>query len=123
VVNARFVGGQLGTLFSSQAAGVWFPGAIFVAFGSEGVLTIGGPFGGPQSALSLHRADLPDQHEVLREAHADAFEAMIGRYLDTVLDGAANPSPGEVGRENLRVVLAAYESVRLGREVRVDTIV
>jgi predicted dehydrogenase len=122
VVNARFAGGQLGALFSSQAAGVWFPGAIFVAFGSEGVLTIGGPFGAPQSALTLHRADLPDQREVLREAHGDAFEAMIGRYLDTVLDGAPNPSPGEIGRENLRVVLAAYESVRLGREVRLEDI-
>jgi predicted dehydrogenase len=123
VVNARFAGGQLGTLFSSQAAGVWFPGASFVAFGSEGVLAIGSSFGGTQSALSLHRADLPDQREVLREAHEDAFVAMTGRYLDTVLDGATNPSPGEVGRENLSVVLAAYESARLGREVRVDTII
>jgi len=47
---------------------------------------------------------------------------MIGRYLDTVLDGAANPSPGAVGRENLRVVLSAYESARLGREVTLEEI-
>jgi len=116
VVNARFAGGQLGTRFSSQAAGVWFPGASFVAFGTEGVLTIGGPHG----ALSLHRADLPDQRAVLREAHDDSFATMIGRYLDTVLNGATNPSPGEVGRENLRVVLAAYEAARLGREVQLE---
>jgi predicted dehydrogenase len=120
VVNARFAGGQLGTLFSSQAAGVWFPGASFVAFGSEGVLAIGGFFSAQQAALSLHRADLPDQREVLLEAHPDAFAAMVGRYLDTVLDGAVNPSPGEVGRENLRVVLAAYEAARLGREVHLE---
>jgi predicted dehydrogenase len=123
VVNARFEGGQLGTLFSSQATGVWFPGASFVAFGTEGVLTIGGPFGGPQSALSLYRADLPDQRAVLLEAHEDLFVVMTGRYLDTVLNGAANPSPGAVGRENLRVVLAAYESARLGREVALEEIV
>jgi predicted dehydrogenase len=116
VVNVRFNGGQLGTLFSSQATGVWFPGASFVAFGTAGVLTIGGPHG----ALSLHRADLPDQRALLLEAHDDLFVVMIGRYLDTILNGAANPSPGEVGRENLRVVLAAYESARLGREVRVE---
>jgi len=122
VVNARFEGGQLGALFSSQATGVWFPGASFVAFGTEGVLTIGGPFGGQQAALSLHRADLPGQRAVLLEAHDDSFAVMIGRYLDTVLNGAANPSPGEVGRANLRVVLAAYESARLGREVRVEEI-
>jgi predicted dehydrogenase len=122
VVNARFGGGQLGALFSSQATGVWFPGASFAAFGTEGVLTIGGLFSAQQAALSLHRADLPDQRAVLLEAHGDSFAVMIGRYLDTVLRGAANPAPGEVGRENLRVVLAAYESARLGREVRLEEI-
>ena len=45
---------------------------------------------------------------------------MGGRYLDTVLDGAPNPAPGEAGRENLRVVLAAYEAARTGREVEVE---
>ena len=118
VVNARFAGGQLGTRFSSQAAGVWLPGASFVAFGTEGMLAIGSP----PSALSLHHGDLPDLWEVLHEAHEDPFAVMIGRYLDTVQNGAANPSPGEVGRENLRVVLGAYESARLGREVQLEEI-
>jgi predicted dehydrogenase len=116
VVNARFAVGHLGALFSSQAAGMWFPGAHFAAFGTEGVLTIGGPHG----ALALHRPDLPGRREVLLEHREDPFAAMIGRYLDTVLDGAPNPSPGAVGRENLEVVLAAYESARSGREVRLD---
>ena len=115
VMNVRFAGGQLGTLFSSQAAGVWFPGSSVVAFGMEGVLALGGPLG----ALTLFRPSggmRPDP-EVLLPNYEDGFAAMIGRYLDTVLDGAPNPSPGSVGRENLRVVLAAYESARLGREV------
>jgi predicted dehydrogenase len=118
VVNFQFTGGQLGTLFASQAAGIWYPGASFVAFGTGGVLAIGGPYG----ALTLHRPDLPDQRQVLLERHSDPFAAMIGRYLDTVLDGAPNPAPAEVGRENLRVVLAAYESARLGRVVRLDEV-
>jgi predicted dehydrogenase len=118
VLNARFTGGQLGTLFSSQAAGVWFPGASFVAFGTEGVLTIGGPHG----ALALHREDLPGGHRVLIEQRDNMFSAMIGSYLDTIEGRIANPSPGELGRENLRVVLAAYESARLGREVALDEI-
>jgi predicted dehydrogenase len=115
-VNVRFEGGHLGALFCSQAAGAWPPGPHFIAFGTEGLLAIGGP----QGALTLHRPDLPDRREVLLEHRGDAFAAMIGRYLDTVLDGHSNPSPGEVGRENLRVVLAAYESARLGREVELD---
>jgi predicted dehydrogenase len=65
----------------------------------------------------LHRPDLPDRKQVLLEHGGDAFAVMIGRYLDAVVDGERNPSPAEVGRENLRVVLAAYESARLGREV------
>ncbi|HWQ13473.1 MAG TPA: Gfo/Idh/MocA family oxidoreductase [Roseiflexaceae bacterium] len=118
VLNARFAGGPLGTLFSSQAAGVPFPGASFVAFGTEGVLTLGVFSGG----LVLHRPDLPGQREVLLEHGGDVFAPMVGRYLDTVLDGAPNVSPGAVGRENLRVVLAAYEAARLGREVRLDEV-
>lgn len=118
VVNVRYAQGQLGTLFSTQAAGILFPGASFVAFGTEGVLTIGGMSG----ALTLHRPDLPGRQEVLLERAGDIFAAMIGRYLDTVLDGAPNPAPATVGRENLRIVLAAYESARRGCEVRLDEI-
>jgi Predicted dehydrogenases and related proteins len=113
-LTLRFAGGHLGTLFSSQAAGVWYPDTTFAAFGTEGVLTLGGPLG----ALCLHRPDLPERREVLIERGGDDFVTMTGRYLDTVLDGAPNPAPGEVGREDLRLVLAAYESARWGREVR-----
>jgi predicted dehydrogenase len=115
VVNVRFEGGHLGSLFSSQAAGLWFPGPTFAAFGTEGVLTLGGPHG----TLVLHRPDLTGRCEVLLESGGDSFAQMIGRYLDTVLEGAPNPSPGEVGRDDLRFVLAAYASARLGREVEI----
>lgn len=118
VVNARFAGGHLGTLFSSQAAGIWLPGANFVAFGTEGVLTLGGPHG----ALALHRPDLPERRETLLERNGDVFAAMIGAFLDTVQEGAPNPAPVTVGTDNLRVVLAAYESDRLGREIRLDEV-
>ena len=77
---------------------------------------------GPAHALTLYRADLPEQREVLLENPEGPFVAMVGRYLDTVLDGAPNLAPAELGRENLRVVLAAYESARRGREVRLDEI-
>lgn len=113
VVNFRFTGGHIGSLFSSHAAGIWSPYPTLVAFGTEGLLAYGGPHG----ALTLHRSDLPDRREVLLEQRADPFAVMIGRYLDTVLDGAPNPSPGKVGRETLSIILAAYESARTGREI------
>lgn len=113
VVNLRFREGHLGALFASQAAGLFFPSANFAAFGTEGVLTLGGPHG----ALVLHRPDLPDRCEVLLERNGNAFAVMIGRYLDVVVDGKPNPAPGIVGRQNLEVVLAAYESAERGTEV------
>ena len=118
VVNLQYEQGHLGTLFSSQAAGLWFPGANCVVFGTEGVLSLGGPAG----ALVLHRPDLPDRREVLLAHNPDGFDAMIGTYLDTVVGGKPNPSPGSVGRENLRVVLAAYESAQRGSVVTLEEI-
>lgn len=118
VVNARYAAGHLGTLFSSQAAGVWPPTPVLVAYGTEGVLTIGGPHG----ALALHRSSGnhgKPETEVLLQDGGDSFTEMIGRYLDTVLDGTPHPAPAEVGRDNLRVVHAAYESARRGQEVRI----
>lgn len=117
VVNARFAGGHLGTLFSSHAVGIGVPQSHFVVYGTEGVLTLGGPHG----ALALHRKDLPERREELLAHRQESFAVMIGHYLDTVLDGVPNPSPGQVGRENLQVVLAAYESARLGHEVRIGS--
>jgi predicted dehydrogenase len=113
-VTVRFRGGHIGSLFTSQAAGAWVPEANFIAFGTEGALTLGGTHG----ALTLHRHDLPERKQVLREKNGDPFAVMIGRYLDTVFGDIENPSPGNVGRENLSVVLASYEAARLGMEIR-----
>lgn len=116
VVNMRYKGGHLGSLFASQAAGIWFPGANCVAFGTEGVLTLGGSTG----ALTLHRPDLSNRHEVLLEHNGDVFAAMVGLYLDTLEGRLPNPSPGTVGRENLAVVLASYTSAETGVSVAVQ---
>ena len=112
VVSVQFEGGHLGTLFSSQAVGTWVPGPNLTAFGTEGALTLGGG-----AALTLHRPDLPERKEVLLESDGSHFNAMTGAYLDAVLSGAENLSPGEAGREDLRLVLAAYQSEAEGRQI------
>jgi predicted dehydrogenase len=114
VVNLRFESGALGSLFSSQAVGSYQYAGAAVVFGTEGVLT----FGGPHGALTLYKHGLPEGREVLLETWGHSFANMANRYLDTVLNSAPNPSPGESGRENLRLVLAAYESEDSGREIR-----
>ena len=112
----RFKAGHLGTLFASQAAGTWVPQPNLTIWGSEGALTLGGPLG----ALVLHRPDHKDRQEVVIADRTNAFDSMIGGFLDATLDGATNASPGEVGRENLQVVLAAYKSAKTGKVVRLD---
>ncbi len=110
-VNFRFAAGHLGVLFSSHAVGLWPPTPEMVVFGTEGLLVLG------HGKLTLHRRDLSERSKVLLEGHNDPFTLMVGHYLDTVLDGAPSVSPPEVGRENLRIVLAAYQSAKAKREV------
>ncbi len=111
-VAVQFTGGHVGTLFSSQAFGAGVPGPGLTAFGTEGALTLGGG-----AALTLHRPDLPDRKEVLLQSDGDLITAMIGAYLDVVQHGVENPSPGEAGRDDLQLVLAAYQSANEDRQV------
>jgi predicted dehydrogenase len=113
IVTIRFADGHLGSLYSTQACGMWAPTPLLAAYGTEGVITVRGPHG----ALALHRHDLPNRVEVIQEARDDIFAPMIDAFLRTVIDHAPNPSPAEEGRANLQFVLAAYESERLGREI------
>jgi predicted dehydrogenase len=120
VLNLRFAQGHLGSLASSHAVGMWAPVPMLIAFGTEGVLTLGMPF----ETVTLYRRDLPGHQQVLIQPTGDGygglFAVMIGKYLDCVLGGEPSASPPEAGRENLRVVLAAYESARTGCAVHLS---
>jgi len=111
-VAVQFAGGAVGSLFSSQAVGTWVPGPLLTVSGTEGALTLGGG-----AALTLHRPDLPDRKEVLLDHDGNHFAAMIGAYLDAILMAAENLSPGEAGRQDLQLVLAAYQSANEKRQV------
>jgi len=113
VVNLHYEEGHLGSLFSSQAAALWYPGPGFAAFGTKGILTIGGPYG----ALVLHQEGLPDRQKVLLTERVDAWAAMAGHYLDVIFNGVENLAKAEEGREDLRVVLAAYQSAEEERRI------
>ncbi|HEY0867023.1 MAG TPA: Gfo/Idh/MocA family oxidoreductase [Fimbriimonas sp.] len=114
----RYSNGALGTFLSTHASALWPPSPSFVAFGTEGLLTIGGPY----EALVLHRKDLPDRRKVLLEKREDLFATMVGGYLDAVLEGAPNPSTAEQGMREMQVALAAYRSAETGTAVRVEDV-
>lgn len=111
-LSLRFEGGHLGTLFTTHSSGSWSPEAYCTVIGNEGLLTLGGSHG----PVALHRRGQPK--EVLLTNPRESFNRMIGAYLDTVVDGKPSAAPAEVGREDLRVVLAAYESAKTRAEVR-----
>ena len=115
VVGVKFTGGHVGTLFSSQAVGAWVPGPGLTAFGTEGALTLGGG-----AALTLYRQDLPERKEVLLESDGSHFAAMIGAYLDVIQNNAPSPAPGEAGREDLRLVLAAYQAEAERQQINLE---
>lgn len=117
-VALQYEGGYVGTLLSTQAAGLWYPGPSFIAFGTEGILTMGGPYG----SLALHANDLPDRKETLLDTRADAWTAMAEHYLDVVQRGAELRATAEEGREDLKVVLAAYRSAETGRSVPISEV-
>jgi UDP-N-acetyl-2-amino-2-deoxyglucuronate dehydrogenase len=110
-LSLRYKGGHLGSFLATHAAGCWSPEAYCTVIGTEGVLTLGGSHG----PLALHRRGQPK--EVLVTKPMESFQRMIGAYLDTVVDGKPNIAPAEVGREDLAVVLAAYRSVKEGKEI------
>ena len=60
--------------------------------------------------------------EVLLEQRGNSFVAMIGYYLNTVLEGPPHPSPAGVAIADLSVVRAAYWSVETGREVKLSEV-
>jgi predicted dehydrogenase len=116
VVNLEFASGAMGQLLSTHAAGAWGPGTLFTVWGTEGAVSAGGAQGG----LVLYRKDLPDGKQSLAEdSWGDSFAAMVAHFLDVVQRGEELRHTPEDGRENLRVVLAAYESARSGEAVRI----
>ena len=115
VLNFRFVGGHLGQIFACHASRGRGASPLLTVFGMEGCLSIEA-LGGNQ-ALMLFPNGKPA--EVLMEKHDwhGTFARQTRHFLDVIQEGVPLRSTPEDGRENVRVILAAYESVRTGREV------
>jgi myo-inositol 2-dehydrogenase/D-chiro-inositol 1-dehydrogenase len=57
-----------------------------------------------------------------QELFADAYTAELGAFVDAVRTGTPAPVTGEDARAALEIALAAAESVRSGRPVRIDEV-
>jgi myo-inositol 2-dehydrogenase/D-chiro-inositol 1-dehydrogenase len=119
-VVVRFDNGATGTAEAcfEAAYGYDVRGEVF---GSGGMATLGGlrrtgmTFAGKTGlAADTVRGD--------QELLCDAYTAELARFVDAIRAGATAPVTGEDARGALAIALAAAESVRIGRPVRIDEV-
>jgi predicted dehydrogenase len=118
ILNLRYAAGPLGQLFACHAARGRGAAPLLTVFGTEGCLTLDAY--GEGRGLVLFRPGQPE--EVVNTEHSwhHGYERLIGHFLDVVQQGVPLRATPEDGRENVRLILAAYESARTGREVAVN---
>ncbi len=117
VLNFRFAAGHLGQMFACHASRGRGGSSILTVFGTEGCLT-----------LDAYHAEAPVllfAHGGEREAFAvsnswsQSFALEIAHFLDVIQNGVPLQSTPADARENLKVILAAYESARTGQEIEI----
>jgi len=115
ILNLRYTAGHLGQLFACHAAHGRGAAPLLTIFGTEGCLTVDAY--GEGRGLVLFRPGQPEEVVSAEHSWHHGYERLIGHFLDVVQHGAALHATPEDGRENVRLILAAYESARTGREV------
>ena len=115
VLNLRFTGGWCGQLFACHATRGRGASPSITVFGSDACLSLDA-FGEGNGLVYFPASGLP---ESIRADHTwnATYERAISHFIDVVTEGAALQATPQDGRENVRLVLAAYESARTGREV------
>ena len=115
ILNLRYSAGHLGQLFACHAARGRGAAPLLTIFGTEGCLTVDAH--GEGRGLVLFRPGQPEKVLNTEPSWHQGYERLIGHFLDVVQNGATLRATPEDGRENVRLILAAYESARTDREV------
>ena len=115
----RFDNGAVGTAEAcfEAAYGYDVRGEVF---GSGGMATMGDGRADRHGVLRRGRAGWPRPSAATRSCCADAYTAELAAFVDAVRAGTPAPVTGEDARAALAIALAAAESVRTGRPVRID---
>lgn len=128
VAVLRFAGGALATIEGSTVT--WpqnLEGSIAV-FGARGSVKIGGT---ALNRITLWKVDgeLEQEAELLTSQRVDppsvygySHREVIRDFADAVLTDRTPGTPGREARKSLALVLAIYESARLGREVALEPV-
>ncbi len=117
VLNLRYKAGHFGQLFATHASRGRGASPMMTVFGTEGCLTVEAH--GSGSVVLFQPNETP---EVLLETMHwwDTFIGETEHFLDVILRGIPLKATPQDARENLKVVLAAYESAKTGRLVEIE---
>lgn len=119
VVTVRFDNGAVGVAEACFEASYGYDvrGEVF---GSGGMATLGD---GRRTGLAFSAAPgrLVETVRSDQELLAEAYTGELAAFVEAVATGSAAPVTGEDARAALRIALAAAESTRSGRPVRVDS--
>jgi UDP-N-acetyl-2-amino-2-deoxyglucuronate dehydrogenase len=120
----RFASGAVGTILSSTAAFPGFPQRLEIT-GTEGTVIVED---GRIVRRALATGTDPASAAAAAPAAADpaaldvaSHAAQLADLLDAVEGGREPSVSGESGRDALEIVLAVYESSRIGRSVRLSS--
>jgi UDP-N-acetyl-2-amino-2-deoxyglucuronate dehydrogenase len=113
-LNLRFAGGLIGAGFYCWSTKTPGRGAEAYVYGEEGSLEVGSD----SPALTLFRRDLPSGAEVVhdRPDYGETFARSLEDFALAALGQRPPTMPGADGLADLRVVEAAYRSIRSRRE-------
>ena len=117
VLNFRFAAGHLGQMFACHASRGRGGSCLMTVFGTGGCLTLDA-YQAETSVLLFPQAGEPEAFPV-SNSWSGSFAAEIRHFLDVLQNGILLQSTPEDARENLKVILAAYESAKTRREVAV----
>ena len=115
VVNLRYAGGHYGQIFACHSTQGRGAAPFMTVYGMEGVLSLDAYKG---ECITLFKNGQEPQTESVPSSWQSSFVREVTHFLDVLQNGAPLRALPEDGRENLRLVLAAYESARTGQEVK-----
>ena len=116
VVNLRYEAGYFGQMFSGHASAGRGATPFISAYGELGCLAVDTP--GSETGLHFYPKNAPVEFFPSEHSWRSGYRNSISHFVDVVQNNATLYATPESGRENVRFVLAAYESAKTGNECK-----
>ena len=116
VLNFRFAAGHLGQMFACHASRGRGGSCLLTVFGTGGCLTMDAYHGEAPVLIFPQGGDM--ETFSVSNSWSKSFIEEIKHFLDVIQEGLPLLATAADARENLKIILAAYESARTGARNR-----